>query len=101
MSAGEIGVVCGGIDGGTVGSDLPDIPGMSPSGPYAGIGLADGAWPIGPDGIPDIAAPSGLGVGPGRERTRGAFAGAPALCGSALPQLRQYFMPGGFSPRHT
>jgi hypothetical protein len=104
MSAGETGVGCGGIDGGTVGSDgLPDMPGTPPSGPYAGIGLPDGVWPNGPEGIPDMAAPSGLGVGRGGDRMTGAAnAGEPTLvCGSALPQLRQYFMPGGFSPRHT
>ena len=51
MSAGDTGVGCGGIDGGTVGSGgSPDMPGTPPSGPYAGNGLADGVRPSGPEG---------------------------------------------------
>jgi hypothetical protein len=105
MSAGDTGDGDGGIDGGTVGSaGLLPIPGMPPSGPYAGTAPGGGVGdPIGPEGIPDSAAPSGLGVGPGRGRPIGVpNAGAPGLVtGSALPQLRQNFMPSGFSPRHT
>jgi hypothetical protein len=76
-------------------------------------GGGDGKPPIGPDGIPGIGPPmaaiaadigpggpditTGAAIGPGR-----APAGDPGPDrGSALPQLRQNFIPAGFSPRHT
>jgi len=98
----------GAIAGGTVGSGgSAPIPGMPPIGPNGGTAPAgsDGKPPIGPDGMPGIGPPSGpaagRGMGPGRP-IGPTNAGDPALdCASALPQLRQNFMPGGFSPRHT
>jgi hypothetical protein len=97
----------GGIDGGTVGSSPAAMVGSPPIGPNGGTPPpgVDGNPPIGPDGIPDIGPPSwaarGAGVGPGRA-IGPAYAGADAADGvNALPQLRQYFMPGGFSPRHS
>lgn len=125
MSPSAAGDGDGGIDGGTVGSGSPAIHGVPPSGPYAGTAPTGGPagdppdgippigpdWspvsgpagnpPIGPDGIPGIGPPSGAGVGPGLP-IGPAYAGRPALVpGSALPQLRQNFIPGGFSPRQA
>jgi len=52
--------------------------------------------------MPGIGPPIGLDIGTGPGRPEPMNAGDPALiCASALPQLRQNFMPGGFSPRHT
>jgi hypothetical protein len=54
------------------------------------IGPGIGIWP----GI-------GIGVGPGRGAIGAPNAGSAAPVGvNALPQLRQNFIPGGFSPRH-
>jgi hypothetical protein len=76
-------------------------------------GGGDGKPPIGPDGMPGIGppraaiaagiAPGGPGIAPGNATGRGPAnaGGGDAAWGSALPQLRQNFMPAGFSPRHT
>jgi hypothetical protein len=89
------------------------ILGVPPIGPDGGIPpeSGDGNPPIGPDGMPGIGPPSagpppsgpGIGIGIGIEPGRGPpNAGDPVLAGwSGLPQLRQNFIPGGFSPRHT
>jgi hypothetical protein len=55
-----------------------------PDGAAIGDGVANG-----PAGGATIGAPSG-----------GANAGEPGVVCSAAPQLRQNFIPGGFSPRH-
>jgi hypothetical protein len=88
----------GGTVGGIVGSGSPS-PGAPPSGPYAGTA------PSGPDGRFGIGVPTqpppGIGVGPDLA-TPPLWAGiAGALGASELPQLRQNFIPGGFSPWHT
>jgi hypothetical protein len=77
--------------------------GGSGAGPGA-IGIGIGGIGIGPDGIGIGIAPGGIGIGPDG-------IGAPPsdpmppiapICAdaSAVPQLRQNFIPGGFSPRH-
>jgi hypothetical protein len=102
-----------------------------PTGPNAEAPAgADGKPPIGPDGMPGIGPPSaaagpasgpgggmpsgidpgigpgiagigpGIAPGPGLGRAPGANPGPPG-CASAVPQLRQNFIPTGFSPRHT
>jgi len=82
-------------------------PGMPPTGPYPGpAGGAEGNPPIGPDGMPGIGPPSAAiaaGIGPGGPGIGAAIAGRPpaAAGASALPQLRQNFIPGGFSPRQV
>jgi hypothetical protein len=101
ISAGDIAATGdgdGGIDGGTVGSGASrPMPGTPPIGPYAGSPAGAGKPPIGPGGTPAIAASGCPGLVTGVPN-----AGEPLLvCGSALPQLRQNFMPGGFSPRQT
>jgi hypothetical protein len=76
--------------------------GMPLYAPLAGI---DGNPPIGPDGIPGIGPPSAAceaGIGPGAAgRAAASRSPSPAIGASALPQLRQNFIPAGFSPRHT
>jgi hypothetical protein len=62
--------------------------------PCIGPGIAG----IGP-GITGIG-PGTAGIGPGPGRAPGANPGPPG-CASAVPQLRQNFIPAGFSPRHT
>jgi len=98
------------IVGGTLIGPAPGRPsgignGPATSGPDDGITAPiDGPGPpIGPpiDGPPfDIApwgiAPCGVGIGPG-----GMPDGGGVIAPRALPQLRQNFMPGGFSPRQT
>jgi hypothetical protein len=100
----------GGIDASMAGSGGSEpIPGMPPTGPNSGTAEAGGGEnpPIGPGGMPGIGPPSigppamGLGSGPGRP-IGPPDAGDPApVDASELPQLRQNFMPGGFSPWHT
>jgi hypothetical protein len=109
-----------------VGSGAVPVHGAPPSGPYAGTAPTcaecapptgppgsppigpdaspasgpEGNPPIGPEGIPGIGPPL-AGVDPGRP-IGPPYAGRLALVpGSALPQLRQYFIPGGFSPWHV
>lgn len=66
-----------------LGSD--DMPGI---GPRVGLGAGTGTGP-------------GTGIGPGGP-IGPPNAGDPGLgCASALPQLRQNLIPGGFSPWHT
>jgi hypothetical protein len=53
-----------------------------------------------------IGPAAGIGSGPGGGIAPPAGPGAPArgpaaAAGSALPHWRQYFIPAGFSPRHT
>ena len=66
-----------------------------------------GGIAIGPCGIaiaPRGDAAGGLAIGPpGGIPIGGATSGGggPPVAASALPQLRQNFMPGGFSPRQT
>jgi hypothetical protein len=70
------------------------IPGPMP-GPIPGGGIMGGAGDSGPGG----GMPGGGMPGGGMP---GAAIGGPGGCtGSALPQLRQNFMPGGLSPRQT
>jgi hypothetical protein len=83
-----------GAPGGSVGGSAPSEPGPG-----------RGTWAYGPDGISDpppaIAGDGGEAIGPdGATTPGGGAAGRPGLEGavSALPQLRQNFIPGGFSP---
>src|SRR5688572_1560948 len=70
--------------GGSGASDAPD--------PYGRPRAGAPGTPSGPAGIPGIGASC----------TGGWYAAAPTPVGvSAVPQLRQNFIPGGFSPRHT
>lgn len=87
------------------GGGMPIGPGGIPIGPGGGIPPARGGAPIGPGGgIPPACCAAMIwrtaaGVSAIKVAGTGtADGGAPA---SALPQLRQNFMPGGFSPRHT
>jgi hypothetical protein len=74
---------------------MADIGGIGP-GPPIGPGMAPG---IGPGMAPGIGP--GIGIGPAIGPGRPAKPGEAAAGARALPQLRQNFMPGGFSPRHT
>jgi len=63
------------------------------------IAPPDGGGIIGaPPGGGIIGAPAGGIIGPPGEVPPGSVPGCAA---SAAPQLRQNFIPGGFSPRHT
>jgi hypothetical protein len=97
---GPLGVVlalfCGGTLGGIVGGRSACELGRCIGGP----GIAPPA--IGPGGMCGMpyAGCGGEAIGPGGGSIVAAIAGVDAFC-RALPQLRQNFMPGGFSPRHT
>src|SRR5262245_11962286 len=67
-------------------------------GPAVGGGIA------GPGGGSLLGSGAGVANGPGGGIADGAIIGAPTATGPAAsdtPQLRQNFMPGGFSPRHA
>jgi hypothetical protein len=89
------GAALGGIGPGADGGGVMNGPGggiaigpggitIAPRGDAAG-GLASGPW-------------GGIAMGIGGATSGG---GGPPVVASALPQLRQNFMPGGFSPRQT
>jgi len=122
--AAGIGLFCGGTLGGIVGGRSACCAlgrGTDGSGPGIGAPIGPGGgMPIGPGGGMPIGPGGGMcgeAIGPG-----GGMCGAAPIAGgdaigpdgasivagtlgcdapSALPQLRQNFMPGGFSPRHT
>jgi hypothetical protein len=72
--------------------------GIMPIGPGPIGPFAIGTPPIGP---PPIGPPPiGAAIGPPPYTGVGAIAGGTPAA-SALPQLRQNFIPGGFSPRHA
>ena len=88
---------CGGAEsGGGIGIGPPAMCGGGVmKGPGGGMAIAprgdaEGGLAIGP--------PGGIPIGIGGATSGG---GAPPVDASALPQLRQNFMPGGFSPRQT
>ena len=91
----------GGIPGGGPGIGPGPRPGIGPgSGPGPMPGNGWRACDCPPGGGAVGARPAGMFCGEiGGPCIGGGYAGAPAV--SALPQLRQNFMPGGFSPRQT
>ena len=92
--AGKLVGACGGAAiGGTPPGIGPDgaVGGGVMNGPGGGIAIAPRGDAIG-----------GLAIGPGGMPIGGATSGGGAAVeASALPQLRQNFIPGGFSPRQT
>jgi hypothetical protein len=96
-----------GADGAARGTDGsgPGVPGRAPGpgivggmAPGGGTGVANGpgGGMPGPGPKAPIAGTGGDAIGP--DGASGTFG---ELAASALPQLRQNFMPGGLSPRHT
>jgi hypothetical protein len=103
--AGFAGAGCGAARGPGIGIGIggPGI-GIAPGigGPDIGIAPGIGGPGIGPGGIGPMLGGAIIGAPP-----IGAIIGAPngdgaagGMLASPLPQLRQNFMPGGFSPRH-
>lgn len=96
-AAGEAGDATGPPGGG----DITGPGGANGAGGF-GLGGANGLGAGIPDGGGVIGAPTGALAGTLTTGPLGAYAGAPgAVAASAVPQLRQNFMPGGFSPRQA